>query len=67
VNEKSYNDHYEEFYCYCVGLTDNQLGNVIEAERERHDCAPNDECYAACYCAAKAVARERGLHDLVYG
>jgi len=50
---KNWKQHYQEFLAYCRSLTDSQLENVIEAERQRHRDNPDDEYFDACYSAAK--------------
>lgn len=58
---KSYRQHFWEFLDYCHTLTNSQLEYVLELERERNRNNPDDECYQACYDAAKqeTEARER--------
>lgn len=59
--KKTWKQHYNEFKAYCRNLTDTQLDNVIADERERRKNNPGDECFDACYEAARDERSRR--HD----
>jgi hypothetical protein len=61
---KSFDHYYEEFKGYCNTLSNIQLENVVMDEKARHKANPDDDCYKACYEAAKAEMEKRGLLQL---
>lgn len=57
---KTWGEHYNEFRAYCRDLTSQQLANVLADEWKRRTDNPGDECFDACYSAARDETNRRG-------